>query len=261
MVGIIGAGNMGGAIAGALAEAGMQACIYDIDSTRCLSLSKKYSNLVVLQGEAGLIVESNILIIAVKPQIIDPLLDDIAECGNKDKLIISIAAGITTNYIESKLPFQAKVIRCMPNLPVKVGKGITALCKGANASDEDLLHAIDLFGRMGKILKIEESEMDKITAVSGSGPGYIYHLLAILQRSVQKLGFSQEQAKDLVMGVVKGSVELIEPEDEFSDLSAMVCSKGGTTEAGISAFKDSDLENIFDEVLNRAHKRAKDLSK
>ena len=261
MIGIIGIGNMGSAIADALAQAGVSASIFDIDSIKCLSLKEKHKNLVIAQGEAGLVVESDVLIIATKPQLLDSVLEYVSVCGNERKIIVSIAAGVSTKYIESKLNFKAKIIRGMPNLAAKVANSMTALCKGKYASDKDLVQVEEIFEHIGVTLRVKETEIDKITAVSGSGPGYIFHFLDLFQQASQKLGFSKSQAKELVLATARGAVALINDEDEFADLCNQVCSKGGTTEAGINAFNASNLDKVFEVVLNSAYARAQELGK
>lgn len=261
MIGIVGIGNMGGAIAEALLLAKSRVCVFDVDNVKLSELKQKYNNVAIAKNVESLLKSSETIILAVKPQYLQPVLEDIVNAKCVDKVFVSIAAGIPTAFIEEKLGSSTKVIRCMPNLPAKIAKSVTALCKGKYASDQDLAVVDDMLKNIGITLRVEESEIDKVTAVSGSGPGYLYHILASYQRAAQKLGFSREQAKDLVYGTVKGAVELIDIEDEFSELCSQVCSKGGTTEAGVNALNNNNIDKIFEEVLNSAYDRAKELAK
>ena len=148
----------------------------------------------------------------------------------------------------------------MPSRAAKVRRSVTAVCRGTHARACDLDLVCDIFSRIGTAIVVEESQIDAITAVSGSGPGYLFYLLACFQKAAVKLGFTPEQAQELVYGTACGSIELANGED-FEQLCRQVCSKGGTTEAGIAQFKAVGMEDIFVTVLEAASKRAGELSK
>lgn len=261
MIGILGAGSMGSAIACSLSKAGRSVAVYDPDPARSRLVREGSPSVLIAQNEKSLITDTDIVIIAVKPQGIEPVLKQIGISADPEKIIVSIAAGITTGYIERHLPFKAKVIRTMPNLAVKTERSVTALCRGVNSRESDLDRAVEIFDVLGATLRVDECDMDKITAVSGSGPGYIFYFLETFVKSVAKLGFTSEQAHKLVFNTFMGTASIARDGGEFSNYCAQVCSKGGTTEAGISAFADARLDNIFDDVLNRAVARASELGK
>lgn len=248
---------MGGAIAHALLKAKQNVILFDLDKEKLDFFDKEYSTACVAADLDELITASTTVILAVKPQYIDGILLD----QLKDKLLISIAAGIPCAYIEEKVGNCPRVIRTMPNLAAKIAKSVTALAKGSAATEDDLELALEIMSYVGDTLVVAEEDIDKVTAVSGSGPGYIYRVLEAFQNAAVEIGFSQDDAKKLVLGTIKGTVELIEAEDEFADLCSQVCSKGGTTEAGISALNDAKINDIFFDVLTRANNRAKELGK
>ena len=192
------------------------------------------------------------------------------------KLVISIAAGISTGYIENKLG-KIRVIRVMPNLPAKVGKGMICLCKGQYSLRADLDLTLELFVYLGKTMLIKENLMNTATAISGSGPGYFYHLIQdkpkkdwevyaqeqfipALSASAQRIGFNSDQAQLLAQTTAVGSIALLEESGiPPGILCAQVASKGGTTEAGLKVLQ-RNIDYLEDSVT-AALKRAGELSK
>lgn len=227
---------------------------------------------------ADLVQRSEVVILAVKPQDFSEILELIKKVGvGKDKLFISIAAGITAAYIEQNLP-QARVIRVMPNLPAQVGEGITALSKGALASLEDLDIAAEIFGYLGKTIIVDEGMMGAVTAISGSGPAYVCFFLeskglsaanvpsalsdkflAEFKEAAEALGFSPQEAKLLVEQTYKGTISLLKKKGALpSELRCQVTSKGGTTEAALEVLSAG---GSWTEAALAAKKRAEELSR
>ena len=257
MIGIVGCGNMGGAIAKALLAAGEKVCLFDATPEKAREIAGNAPHGAVATDVAGLIAVSDTVLLAVKPQ----MMDEVVTPALAGKSIITIAAGLTTAYFEKRVGGNARVVRVMPNLAAKIGKSTSALCKGRFAADDDLARAKAVFDKIGTTVVVDESAIDNVTAVSGSGPGYLYALLDSFEKSAVGLGFSKEQAHALVLGTVRGAVALIGDHDEFDALRAAVCSKGGTTEAGITALKDAHIDAMFGEVVARASQRARELSR
>jgi pyrroline-5-carboxylate reductase len=269
-IGIIGYGNMGSAI-GQQLKLKYQIRAFDKDSNKTKNLQDKET----ADNAEGLVNSVSVVILAVKPQDLDTVLDEIKNHCN-DKLIISIAAGITTAYIENKLG-KIRVIRVMPNLPVKVGQGMIVLCRGRYSGKEDLDFARGLFDAMGKTMLIEEGLMSAATAISGSGPGFFYHLIQdkpktdwqdyaradfipALSASAEKIGFSLEQAQILADVTANGSIALLEetrlPPEK---LCIQVKSEGGTTEAGLGVLDDiTSLPAATGAALMRAEELSKE---
>jgi pyrroline-5-carboxylate reductase len=222
-----------------------------------------------------LVIWSDALILATKPQDFSGMLAEVkpAVAG---KLIISIAAGIPSAYIEDALG-RARVIRVMPNLPAKIGKGVICLCKGRYADDADIDFSGELFNYVGKTLQIEESMMDAATAVSGSGPGFFYALLERMpqgqwedfsrkifipafSQAAQAVGFPAKDAGVLARATTEGSLALLkETRLSAGQLRMQVTSQGGTTEAGLKALQ-GNIERLS-AAVGAALERARELSK
>ncbi len=264
-IGIIGGGNMGAAIInGIYQDYSVKVC--EKDSTRRRYLKRRFS--LDIDTIEGIIQDSSIVILAIKPQDFDSVLKElsIAISGvsgrNRRRIrIISIAAGITTAYIEKRLGAEIRVIRAMPNLPAQVGMGITAICAGQFSKRKDLRDACSIFNKVGSTVIVEERLMDAVTAVSGSGPAYVFLFVECLNKAANALGLKGLGNK-LVIETLKGSLRLLETQKEdAATLRARVTSKGGTTQAAIDVFSASNIENIFKMAIIAAKKRAKELSR
>jgi pyrroline-5-carboxylate reductase len=258
-IGLIGGGNMGEAlIAGSRKNYKVFAC--EANAVRAKYLKTKYKISVV--DLKTLISKSDAIVLAVKPQDLAPVLDQLAGNDLKGKLVVSIAAGITIAFIEGRLVQKAKVIRTMPNMPALIGEGITAVCKGKWATPQDVKDVCRLLNGIGKTVIVKEDQMDAITAVSGSGPAYVFLFVECFIKAAQDLGLAPVQAKDLVYRTLTGSAHLLEkaPEDAAT-LRAKVTSKGGTTQAAMDVFTGEQLDRIFRDALVAARNRARKLAK
>jgi len=268
-IGIIGFGNMGQAIAEQL-KIDYQAQVFDKDKNKTRGLS----GIKIAQASADLAKNSDVLILAIKPQDFEGLLVEIKDFLSADKLIISIAAGITTAYIEKCLGV-ARIIRAMPNILIKIGASVTCLSKGKFATEQDLEFAENLFGYMGETLEIKEEMMNAATAVSGSGPAYIcYYIeaglldpnnipeqrkqafLAKFKKAAQTIGFNQEEASFLVNNTFNSTINFLKKTKvSAKELKKQVASKGGTTEAALEILKKG---GSLEEAVEAARKRAQE---
>ena len=255
-IGIIGCGNMGSAII--KQNAGL--FIFDKEAKRIAEIKKKYNVREAFDNQE-LAKKSTIIIIAVKPQDVDEALKDITPFIAK-QLVISIAAGITTRYIENKIGEKVRVIRVMPNIAAQVKSGISAICKGRFALSRDLLIAEKIFLKLGKVVSVKENSLDGFTAIAGSGPAYFFYFIEALSSAGKKLGFKEKEIIDFVREVAKGSIKLLEEAGlSAKDLLDRVASKGGTTEAALNVFKHEKLNGIVRKAVFRAAARARQLSK
>lgn len=270
-IGIIGFGNMGSAI-GEKLKSRFQVWAYDKDSEKIQGVSRIYTTESILH----LLNNVDTLILAVKPQDFPCVLDSI-KLYVKTKFVISIAAGINTKYIEQRLG-NARIVRTMPNMPVKIGQGMICLCRGRFATLEDLDASARLFQYLGKTLVIKEEMMNAATAVSGSGPGFYFDrveaeftaykndpdkflkdFIEALSSAAQTLGFSQEEAG--LLAATTGNAcnnMLVKVKLAPSELKKQVVSKGGTTEAGLEVLHQG---GSLAEAVQAAAKRAEELSK
>src|SRR3990167_7588680 len=205
-ISIIGAGNMGAAIL-AGSHRKFNVCVCEQDRKKVSALKKKYK--FKTSGLEQAIKQSKIIILAVKPQNFDELLEQASRCVTSDQLVVSIAAGITTQYIEKRLGKKVRVVRTMPNLPAQVGEGMTGICKGKNSSTSDLNKVSKIFNQIGKTVIIAEKEIDAITALSGSGPAYLFLVVECLERAAKKLGLDAKLSGTLVRQTLTGSLKLL----------------------------------------------------
>jgi len=252
---------MGGAILGGLISSGAvkrsAVAGFDNDPVKCAAARKKYA--IAISG-LGALAHCDIVILAVKPQNIDGVLEEIKFYG-RDRLYISIAAGITTARIEKALGARPRVIRVMPNTPALVGEGISALCKGRYASAKDLNAADEIFSSVGETVNISEKYFDLVTAVSGSGPAYFFYLKEALIGAALRLGMDRATAKKLVAKTALGAARLLmESGSGPEDLRRRVTSKGGTTEQAIKVFERSGMKRIVEKAVAAAAKRSRQLS-
>ncbi|MDD5042629.1 MAG: pyrroline-5-carboxylate reductase [Candidatus Omnitrophica bacterium] len=270
-IGIIGFGNMGGSIA-ACASAAFEVSVFDKDCGK----TDKTAGLNIRSSAEDLVSGSEAILLAVKPQDFDSLLVSIRPLAG-DKLVISIAAGITTGYIESALG-GARVVRAMPNMGARVSAAQTGLSKGRYARQEDLDFAKELFGLLGQVWVFEESLLDAVTAISGSGPAYVFYdmekkglspesvtvefkneYVQRLKQAGMEVGFDSKTALELAAGTVSSSIRLLSQTGlSPAELRRMVTSPKGTTEAALNVLS---ANGSWSEAAVAAKKRAQELSK
>jgi len=206
--------------------------------------------------------KSDIIIIAVKPNQVENILNEIKDNLSPNKLLISIAAGISTKKIEKffknlKIP----VIRVMPNLPIKVRSGIIGYSCGKYSKGKEKIIE-EIFTPLGEVFKIKEEKMDLITAISGSGPGYFFYIAEIIEKICRKKGLDANISKTISKSLLFGTGKmLLETNYSAKKLKEMVSSPGGTTLAGISVLKNKKIEKILKETIESAEKRSRELSK
>ncbi|MFC1624137.1 pyrroline-5-carboxylate reductase [Candidatus Omnitrophota bacterium] len=255
MIGIIGAGNMGRAIA---LRIDRKALISDVDPKKTRLIKSK--RIKVVRDNIYLAKHSKVIILAVKPQHIAIALKEICPFI-KDKLIISIAAGIGTGFIEKVLK-KARVIRVMPNMPAMVGMGISAITRGRSANKKDLDAAYRIFLNVGEVVEVKEIFMDAVTAVSGSGPAYYFLFTHILEKLASEIGLEKALAKRLARATFVGAAATLAAANiSTEDLVNKVASKGGTTEAALKILKQKGLERIVKGALKAARDRSRSLTK
>ncbi|MDD5449595.1 MAG: pyrroline-5-carboxylate reductase [Candidatus Omnitrophica bacterium] len=245
-VGIIGCGNMGTAILKAVAKSpGHQVTSYDIDKKRLKDTAKKYK-IKAAKDIPDLVKKCDIIVLAVKPKDIEEVLSGARYDINTSKILISVAAGVTTASIESVVQKKIAIVRAMPNMPALIQAGISAVCRGRFASDKDLSAAKELFKNIGEVVEVEEDAMNAVTAISGSGPAYFFFLVEILIKMGRELGLKDGVAAKLAVETILGSARLLKETGESPEaLRSRVTSKGGTTEAAFKIFLKNGLEEII----------------
>lgn len=202
--------------------------------------------------------QADIVVLAVKPQVMNEVLDDIKDALPANALVISIAAGVPAKKIEYRLSGTCRVIRVMPNTPALVGRGVSAICSGSRADEEDLAVAEVLLAAVGLVVRVEERDMDAITAVSGSGPAYVFYLVEAMLAAAARLGLDAQASRSLVYGTLEGAARLLaESEVDAAELRRRVTSKGGTTEAAVALLDSRHVsENLVEAILTAAQRSA-----
>ncbi len=261
----IGAGNMAEAMIKGIIKAGLinkgNIVATDIKKER-LKYIRKTTGVVTFLNNQKVVKLADIVFLSVKPRAIEQVLNEIGGRLLPDQLIISIAAGVTTSYIEKRVNKNVPLIRAMPNIPVLIGQGMSAICRGkyAHLSHERIAERI--LGSVGKVIKCQEEEMDAITALSGSGPAYLFYILEVLIEAGKKMNLSCEVSRILSEQTILGAIELINKTGiEPVKLRKKVTSPGGTTEQALKYLEEKDFGRIFIEAIKRARKKAEELSK
>lgn len=226
-------------------------------------LNKLYEGAKIDTYSDDLIIDSDILILSIKPQDFKALSKNINFQLKESTMILSIMAGIKIEEIQSVFKNHRKVVRAMPNSPISIGMGITGYTAAKDLGVSDLLQTERLLNCSGRTIYIEKEEsLDSITALSGSGPAYFYYIVDSMVQAGKQMGFDENISKLLVKQTMLGAYHLINQSDgDLEKLSKEVASKGGTTEAALEVFKSENVgESIIEGILS-AEKRSIELSK
>ncbi|MGB7920940.1 MAG: pyrroline-5-carboxylate reductase [Desulfobacterales bacterium] len=275
-IGFIGAGNMGEAFIGAVIQSGLlpaaKISVADVDPGRLDYLNQKYG--VTVLRDNGLLFQScRLVVLAVKPQQMPAVLKDVSgRRGNRlpeRKLVISIAAGFPIRKMEEILysPLNAEdvrnlpIIRVMPNTPALVLSAVSAMSPNRFVTDEDTRTARTLLEAVGDVFEFEEEALDAVTALSGSGPAYVFYLVESMTEAGIQMGLAPGAAASLAAATLRGAAKLLEASGEPpEELRRKVTSPGGTTAAAIDVFEKKGLKSIIVEAIASATRRAQELS-
>ena len=267
---VIGAGSMGGAILSGLIAAGTAADSITASTATTQSakaLSDKFGiKSFALDASASANSDASqgadVLLIAVKPAKVLETLQEIKASVKDGALVISVAAGVTTESMEQAIGSKASVIRAMPNTPSIVGHGVTGIAKGKSANDNQLALAKDLFETVGQVIVVDEEKINALSTISGSGPAYVFYFAEKLMTAAKKMGFSEKEANLMVRATFLGSATLLAASSDSPEtLRAQVTSPNGTTMQATARFDEADLEKVFIEATEAALARAIELGK
>ncbi|MEW6738363.1 MAG: pyrroline-5-carboxylate reductase [Nitrospirota bacterium] len=263
MIGFIGGGNMAEAlIKGAVSS--QQSAVSGLLVSEPREDRRKYLEQTygvrTMSDNREVASSCNIIILAVKPQNMAVVLDEIADLITEDKTVVSIAAGITLSYLQSKLKTK-KLIRVMPNTPAIVQEGMSVMSLCECFSDKDIAIIRDIFMSVGKVLTLPEKYMDAVTAVSGSGPAFVALFIEAMIAAGEKMGLSRDNASELAIQTLVGTARLLDTGMPPEKLRVMVTSPGGTTAAGLKVFEEKGFKDIVYDALHAAKKRAEELAK
>ncbi|MFZ9105771.1 MAG: pyrroline-5-carboxylate reductase [Pontimonas sp.] len=266
-IALIGTGKMGGAILEGLRQPDVS-----VESLRATTQSEAAAALWREKGVDARSLESDaaanqwavdgarLVVLAVKPHYILDVARTIAPALAPDAVVVSVAAGITTADIEEAT--HRPVVRAMPNTPTQIRQGVTGVASGATTSSDQLSSAVGLFELVGDVVIVDESDINVLSALSGSGPAYLFYVAEKMMDVATHHGFSPEQARTMVQGTLLGAAALLEASGETpQDLRRAVTSPGGTTEQAIAVFDEHRLGEVFFEAVDRAVARAIEMSK
>lgn len=263
-IGFIGSGKMAGAIIKGVVKSGF------IDSTQIIAtqletdgIDKKSKELgveIILDNKL-LVQKSDVIFIAVKPSQVLSILNEISSFINSEKIIISIAAGISLKTLESVLPDNTRLIRVMPNTPVLVNEGMAGIIGGSYAKDEDVKYVSELFSTIGRaIILDDEIQMDIVTAISGSGPAFYYKVINDIARAGEKLGLDYEKALLLSIQTAIGSAKMaLNRQISMEELISNVATKGGCTRVGIDVMENRSTNELFFNIIQKTAQKASEL--
>lgn len=262
-LGFLGAGNMSGALIKGLLHAKVlppeRILASDVKSERLEQLHKTHGIRTTTDNHA-LLRECDVVVLAVKPQAIDKVLAEVGGDVRPDQLLVSVAAGVPIDALEARLPAGSRVVRSMPNTPATVQAGATAISGGAHAREDDLRVARELFEAVGRVVVLDESLLDAVTGLSGSGPAYVMLIIEALADGGVKVGLHRDTALLLAAQTVFGSaLLLLETGEHPGRLKDMVTSPGGTAIAGIHTLESGALRKTLIDAVETATKRAAEL--
>ncbi len=234
---------------------------FDINKNRREVIEQTYQ-ILPAEGIDEVIIKAKVILIAVKPQDINIILEKIKKKFDSNKnTVISIVAGITTHFIEKRLPSSASIIRVMPNAPALYKKGMAAISSGKFVKNKDLKFAEGLIDNIGDYVIVEEKFQNIATALSGSGPAYFFLFCKYMIDAGIKNGLDEDIARQMVINTMIGAgITLMNSKTNIDGLIKMVASPGGTTEKALEEFYKKDLKNIIYRAVEKAIKRAHDLS-
>ncbi len=261
-LGFIGFGNMGEAIVSGLLETGtvMSRQIVATDLSQTRQAAAESLGITAAETVAELAAASSVIILAVKPQAMMEVLEELSPCVKSDHLIISIAAGITIQSMIDVLGTDTRAIRVMPNTPALVNLGAAGIAAAGNCTEADIQAAKTIFEAIGIAETFSEEQMHSVTALSGSGPAYFFYMVECMVKAAVAQGLDETQASRLAAQTLLGAGKLlVESGERAGVLRQKVTSKGGTTEAALAYMNDHGFEGIVGAALDRAAQRSREL--
>ncbi len=262
-LGFIGGGNMAAALVKGLLHAKVVPpegiIVSDVKPERLAQLKEEHG-IRVTQDNHALVKASDVIVLAVKPQAIDKVLGLIGGDVKTTQLVVSVAAGVPVSAIEARLPDGVHVVRTMPNTPATVQAGATAIAPGTHATEEDLEVARALFAAVGRVVTLDETLLDAVTGLSGSGPAYVMLMIEALADGGVKVGLHRDTALLLAAQTVYGSAKLLlETGEHPGRLKDMVTSPGGTAIAGLHTLESGGLRRTLIDAVEVATNRSAQL--
>lgn len=263
-IGFIGIGNMGGALLrGSIAAGTAAEDVYAYDkSEQTLRAAVKELEIHTCESIEELVKSVDTVLIAVKPNIYESVLPEIAAALNQEQVVVSIAAGMSIGFIEQYLGKETAIVRIMPNTPAMVGESMTAVCKNDQVSELKFAPILKIFQSIGKAEVVEEEMIHAVIGVSGSSPAYAYMFIEALMEGAVKNGMNREQAKVFAAQSVLGAAKMVlETDVDPVQLRINVCSPGGTTIEAVNSLEDSNFQEIVIRAMDAAIEKSKAMTK
>lgn len=265
-IAVLGAGNMCTAIVGSVAKSGRMDiktfCVYDKFKEQLDKISKIGVNIALTLSEV--LDGAEFVLFAIKPQDLPELISEIKSVSAEysKKKYITICAGISTNYICTQLGLEVPVIRVMPNAPMMIGEGATAISRNSLVSDKDYSKICGIFSFGGEVASIPEGKMNAIISVNSSSPAYFYEFIRIMIEYAKQQGIDEKVARNMAQSAMLGAAKMLITSDKSpEELIAMVKSKKGTTEAALDSLKNDNFEQIIFKAMSECTNRAIELGK
>ena len=260
-IGVIGCGKMGGALLEGIVAAGEcsgeDAVVFDPFPEAARDLSKK-TGAAVANDNAEVCSKADVILLCVKPQVVADSLSELGDASGK--LLVSVAAGVSLSRIETVIDLSHRVIRVMPNTPALIGKGAAAFARGSSATDEDAKVTRRLLGAVGYVCEVKEKDLDAVTALSGSGPAYVFFLIEAMIEAAASQGLDEGIARELAIQTVAGAAVLAgSAGEEPAALRENVTSPNGTTFAALESFRSDGFFAVVKRAMDAAKTRSEEL--
>jgi pyrroline-5-carboxylate reductase len=262
-IAILGCGNMGLALMRGMIDGGAvlpgDITVHNKREERTRAIAERFG-VRAAATNADAVEGADVVLLAVKPQIFLRVLEEVRGAVRPDALVLSVAAGISTQRIEAVLGGAARVVRAMPNTPALIKQGATAIAAGAHATDEDLAIAEAVLSKVGRVVVLEEVHLDAVTGLSGSGPAYVFLIIEAFADAGVKVGLSREVALELAVQTIQGAARMLQETQEHpGKLKDQVTSPGGTAIAGLHTLEEGGLRTTIMNAVEAATRRAREL--
>lgn len=262
-IGFVGAGNMAEAIVRGMIDSGLVASqqVKAFDCSAARTELFRSLGIGIVSGNQELVQQSDVVFLAIKPQVLDEIVTDFSAALCPGTLMVSICAGVPTARIERLVPEGVRVVRVMPNTPMLIGKGVAGVSAGSRATDDDVAMVVRIFSMAGVARQVPETDLDAVTALSGSGPAYVFRFVELLAEAGVKAGLPEDVACEFAKETVVGAAALLgQSADTPEELRRKVTSPGGTTAAAIAAFDEHGFANLIATAVNAAKQRSRELA-
>ncbi len=262
LVAVVGAGVMGEALLSGLLRSGRRVhelVVAERRPERAIELNERYG--VEVLGNVEAAAKADTIVLVVKPQDMGGVLDEIAPHVRPGALVVSLAAGITTSFVEARLATGTPVVRVMPNTPALVDEGMAAISAGSHCDEAHLAEAEALLAAVGKVIRVPEKQQDAVTAISGSGPAYIFFVVESMIEAGVHLGLPRATANELVVQTLVGAGKMLRETGEHPTvLRENVTSPAGTTAAAVRELEDHKVRAAFLSAMQAARDRSRELA-